>query len=562
MIEARQAWPEEFASRYRELGYWRGETLGQTLRRAAERTPEAIAVVGGEDRWSYAELDARADSLAAGFRALGIAPGERVLVQMPNRATFLSVVFGLFRAGILPVFCLPGHRRSEIAHFVNASEAVGYIVADRHEGFDYRALAAEVAASAPGLRHVIVDGAEAGERGFRVLSEVAAARADRLPDPDPSSVAFLQLSGGSTGFSKLIPRTHDDYLYSVRASAEICRLNERSVFLGVLPIAHNFPMSSPGFLGALHVGAKVVLSPSPAPDVAFRLIEKERVTITSLVPPLAIVWLQAAATTGHDLSSLQLLQVGGAKLPPEIARRIGPAFGARLQQVFGMAEGLVNYTRFEDPDEVVVTTQGRPISPDDEIRIVDDDGSPVLDGAPGHLLTRGPYTIRAYHDGGDANERAFTADGFYRTGDIVSRTESGHLIVHGRATDQINRGGEKVSPDEIEDHLVAHPGVLDAAVVAVPDPWLGERTCAVIVPTGEAPTAAAVRKWIRARGVAAYKVPDRIVFMDAFPETGVGKTSRRELRAAVRAALGNPNRDTAESSPEPARLTPIEVIPR
>jgi 2,3-dihydroxybenzoate-AMP ligase len=161
----------------------------------------------------------------------------------------------------------------------------------------------------------------------------------------------------------------------------------------------------------------------------------------------------------------------------------------------------------------------------------------VPDGTPGHLLTRGPYTIRAYHDAPEANARAFTGNGFYRTGDLVVRRPDGYLVVHGRATDQINRGGEKVSPEEAEEHLLAHPRVHDAAVVSVPDPYLGERSCAFVVPRGEALGVGTLKAWIRSRGLAAYKIPDQVRFVDAFPETGVGKTNRKELRAALRERL-------------------------
>jgi 2,3-dihydroxybenzoate-AMP ligase len=278
------------------------------------------------------------------------------------------------------------------------------------------------------------------------------------------------------------------------------------------------------------------MAPSPDPATCFALIARERVTVTALVPPLALAWLDARRPQ-HDLSSLALLQVGGAKLTPEVARRVGPVLGCALQQVFGMAEGLVNYTRSDDPLDVVIESQGRPISELDEIRVVDEDGEDVAPGELGHLLTRGPYTIRGYY--ADADPASFTPDGFYRTGDVVRRLASGHLVVEGRAKDQINRGGEKIAPDEVEDHLLAHPSVYDAAVVGVPDDRFGERSCAVIVPRDgcEPPTGAEVRRFLRERGMAAFKVPDRVEVVEAFPQTGVGKVSRRALRAAVAASL-------------------------
>jgi len=535
MIPLRQVWPDELAALYRAKGYWRGETFSSLLRDRAAQYPDSVAVVGESERWTYAELLARAEAATAGFLAMGLKPGDRVVVQLPNIPEFLPVVFGLFRARLIPVYALPAHRLTEIAHFVAKAEACAYVIADRRDGFDYRGLARQVKAAASGLRHVIVVG-EAEE--FTPL-RTAPAEPGALPevDADPGEVAFLQISGGSTGLSKLIPRTHDDYLYSVRDSALICGLTPDSVYLNALPAAHNFPMSSPGFLGALYAGAATVMAPSPSPDVCFPLIEREGVTITGLVPPLALLWLQAAARKSHDLSSLQVLLVGGAKFLPEAARRVRDELGCTLQQVFGMAEGLVNYTRLDDDETLIVETQGRPISPDDEILILDDAGAPVPEGQPGNLLTRGPYTIRAYHNEPVANARSFTEDGFYRTGDVVRRTPEGHLVVMGRATDHINRAGEKISAEEVEDHLLAHAQVFDAAVVSVPDPYLGERTCAFLIPDGPAPRAVEIKAWMRRRDIAEFKIPDQIVFIDSFAITAVGKVSRRELRAALRERL-------------------------
>lgn len=498
-------WPEDVAARYRAAGYWRGETFGGMLRDLASRYGDRAALISPTARWSFADLDARADRLAAGLHARGVRPGDRVVVQSPNVPEFYQMCFALFRIGAWPVFALPAHRSAEISYFCEFTEAVAYVCPD-----------AQHAAMAPGTPAIPLD-------------RLAEAEADpvELPGPAPSDVAFLQLSGGSTGLPKLIPRTHDDYIYSFRASAEICELAEDSVYLCALPAAHNFPMSSPGVFGALSAGAATVLAPDPSPGTCFPLIEREQVTITALVPPLALVWMDAAATTACDLSSLRVLQVGGAKFSEEAARRVRPELGCALQQVFGMAEGLVNYTRLDDPEDVVVSTQGRPISPDDEILILDDDGRP---GDYGHLLTRGPYTIRGYWRAGEHNKTAFTEDGFYRTGDIVRRTPTGHLVVEGRAKDQINRGGDKIAAEEVENHLLAHPAIHDASVVAVPDPYLGERSCAYVICRTTRPSRAELRAFLRDRGIAAFKIPDRFEFVDAFPTTAVGKVSKRHLR--------------------------------
>lgn len=530
------SWPKEFADRYRKTGCWRGETFGGCLRERAKRYGERIAITSGDRDLSYTKLDHQADRLAAGFQSLGIKKGDRVVVHLPNIIPFFEVIFALFRIGALPVFALPSHRSSEITYFCQFTEAVAYIIPDTYGAFDYRALAREVKHTVSTLQQVIVAG-DAEE--FIALTALYRETIDQQEAVDPGDVAFLQLSGGTTGLSKLIPRTHDDYIYSLRMSNEICGMNEESVYLAVLPIAHNYPLSSPGVLGTLYAGGRIVLATGPSPDEAFPLIERERATITALVPPLALIWLEAVSSRHDDLSSLQVLQVGGAKFSEEAARRIKPAFGCTLQQVFGMAEGLVNYTRLDDPETTIVSTQGRPMSPYDEIRVVDEDDCDVAPGEVGQLLTRGPYTIRGYYKAEEHNAKTFTADGFYRTGDLVRVNPSGHIVVEGRAKDQINRGGEKIAAEEIENHLLAHEAVLDAAIVSMPDEFLGERTCAFIVPRHREPTASELKKFLKDRGIAAFKIPDRIELIQSFPYTPLGKVSKKALREMITKKLAN-----------------------
>lgn len=551
-------WPADFAERYRAAGYWRGETFGSVLRERAAAHPDRIALVDpapGRRTWTYRQLDEKADRLAAGFQARGIAKGDRVVLQLPNVGELAEVVFALFRIGALPVYALPAHRETEITYFCSFTEAVAYVVPDRHVGFDHRELATLIREKTPTLRHVFVVGdpgehtaladvpcdaatydADPANCGMnQERSETEPEESEEPEGPEPYELAFLQLSGGTTGVPKLIPRTHDDYIYSLRGSDEICGVDEGTRFLVVLPAAHNFPASSPGWLGTLYAGGSVVMCPSPDPETAFPLIERERITMTGLVPPLALVWTDAAPAAEQDLSSLRLVLVGGAKYSEAAARRFEPALGCRLMQVFGMAEGLVNYTRLDDPYETVVTTQGLPISPDDEIRVVDDADQDVAEGEFGHLLTRGPYTIRGYWRAPGHNARAFTEDGFYRTGDIVRRTPTGHLVVEGRAKDQINRGGEKIAPEEVENVILRHPSVHDVSVVAVADDYLGERTLAYVIPRHDAGPLmpVTVKRFVREQGLAAYKVPDRVEFVDAFPQTAVGKVSRTGLRSAA-----------------------------
>ncbi|UOQ42592.1 (2,3-dihydroxybenzoyl)adenylate synthase [Halobacillus salinarum] len=530
-------WPEELAEHYREIGCWRGETFGSMLRQKAELYGNKTAITNGKRKITYAELDMQSNQLAAGFSKLGIQKDNRVVVQLPNDVEFFQVIFALFKIGALPVFALPSHRSSEVEYFCEFTEAQVYIIPDSFDGYDYRKLARKMKDRGFKNLPVIVAG---DPEEFISLSQLFHEPFEKEFEVSSHDIAFLQLSGGSTGKPKLIPRTHDDYIYSLKKSNEVCLMNEESVYLAVLPVAHNFPLSSPGVLGTLYAGGRIVLSSGSSPDEAFPLIEQERVTITAVVPPIAMIWMQAVKSRNWDLSSLKVMQVGGAKFSSESAKNVKPAFGCVLQQVFGMAEGLVNYTRLDDPEDVIVHTQGRPMSPYDEIKIVDEEDQEVERGEVGELLTRGPYTIRGYYKTKAHNAKAFTSDGYYRTGDLVKLDHSGNIIVEGRDKDQINRGGEKIAAEEIENHLLAHPEILDAAVVAMPDEYLGERACAYIIRLDKGkPSPVELREFLNKREIAAYKIPDRFEFVSEFPKTALGKVSKKSLREKIAIQLKN-----------------------
>lgn len=518
----------DLAAGYREAGLWQGVTLGSLLRSAAQTWPSSVAL-RGDAPVTYAELDLAADRMAAGIAELDIAPGDRVVLQLPNTPDFVAVLFGLLRAGAIPVLCLPAHRAAEIGHLAELSGAVGYVIPDTAGGFDYRELARTVRARVASLEHVLVLG-DAAE--FTPLASVPR-DPRRLPEPDPADIAVLLISGGTTGLPKLIPRTHDDYAYNARASAEVCGLAPADTYLVALPAAHNFPLACPGILGTITTGGSIAFTADPSPESAFATIEQHGVTVTALVPPLAQLWTAATEWEDADLSSLRLLQVGGARLPEQPARAITPALGAQLQQVFGMAEGLLNYTRLDDDADLIATTQGRPLSSADEVRVVDGEGKDVAPGVEGELLTRGPYTIRGYYRAPEHNSRAFTPDGFYRTGDLVRQLPTGHLAVTGRIKDVINRGGENVSCDELEEHLIAHPAVRQAAAVGIADEMLGEKVCAALVVDDAMPTLAEIKTFLTGRGLAAFKLPDSVVEAESLPVTPVGKIDKRALAARI-----------------------------
>lgn len=534
-------YPQEFVDKYVSQGYWVGQTLSDFFIECAHQYADNIALICGKQRFSYRELQTQIDQFAVYLNQKGYQVGDSVVIQLPNIAEFFIAYFAALRIGMRPVMSLPAHRHAEVSHFINQTQAKLYICADKFMGYDYRQLAQQCQQRCESLSQVIVIGEITGFEGgiIDAWPDTSKFYHQRVVAPNLTArhVAFFQLSGGSTGTPKLIPRTHDDYLYSVRASAEICELNQHTKMLMVLPVAHNFSMSSAGSLGLFYAGGTLVLSQDPTANTCFALIQQHQISHVALVPALAAAWVEAVQQGADNVfSHLQALQVGGARLADALARQLIEQYDCRLQQVFGMAEGLVNYTRYTDDVEQIIATQGSRISPDDEIKVVDDDDQELPMGEVGHLLTRGPYTIRGYYNAPEHNRNAFTTDGFYRTGDLVRINAEGNIIVEGRSKDQINRGGEKIATEEVEQVLNQHPQVIQSALVSMPDQMLGEKSCAYIQWRMEAqdpsPTRLMMqmRQYVQAYGLATYKIPDRIEFVEDMPYTALGKIDKKALR--------------------------------
>jgi 2,3-dihydroxybenzoate-AMP ligase len=533
MLQGTVDWPEEAAARYRHEGYWDGTTLFDLLARSARRWPDKAALVSRERRISYAQLQLDATRLAARLLALGIAPRDRVVLQLPNVVEFAVVYFALARIGAIPVMALRSHRHAEVRHFLNASGATAYVIPDRVGGFDFRDMAEQLRADAPALRHVIVVGeAAAGQQAYATLMHESGFDEPQVR-VDPAEVGTMLLSGGTTSMSKLIPRTHQDYVLNARLCGCAAGFDESTVFMAILPLGHNYNLASPGLLAALHYGGTVVLAPSPDTDAVFAMVQRERVTVIAAVVPLIATWLGSDVERRYDLSSLKVVQNGGARLAPELRERLRERFGCVPQEIYGTAEGLINMTRLDDDEPLLLHSSGAPVCEADEIRVVDDDGQDVPDGMPGELITRGPYTIRGYYDAPEKNAEAFTPQGFYRMGDIV-RKHGRHVYAEGRKKDFINRGGEKISCEEIENLMFAHPKVRAATLVAMPDPVFGEKACAfVVLHPGQALAFDELIAFLREQQIASFKLPERLEIVPELAVSPVGKILKRQLRESI-----------------------------
>ncbi len=512
--------PPEFAARYRAAGYWEDRTLDEVFSELFAEHAERVALLHADETITYRQLADRRASIAARLHDLGLRRNDRVVMHLPNAPEFLYLYFALQMLGVIPVLALAPHRRLEIDHFVKLTEAVAYFGTDPDLGQTIRD-------ANPGLRHVVM------------MGELSAGSDSARPphvDIDPTDPCCLLLSGGTTGIPKLIPRTHNDYVYNSRAAAAVHYIGRDSCQLAVAPLAHNMPLACPGVQGFLMHGARVVLSEGTRAGEILPLVERHRITHIAAVPALYIRWLADPGAGNHDMSSVELLQSGGQRLQPELRRQMAAFFpNAFVQENFGMSEGTLFFVTKEMPEEARMETVGLPVSPDDEVRLCDESGAEVPDGEVGELTVRGPYTLRGYYRAPEYNERQFTPDGFYRSGDLMRRHPSGAYLVEGRIKDLINRGGEKISAEEIENLILMHPAVRNVACVPFPDPVLGERMCAcVILRSGAHLTLEELAMFLMDLGMAKFKLPERLEVMDDFPLSPFGKTSKKALGEKLR----------------------------
>jgi 2,3-dihydroxybenzoate-AMP ligase len=535
MLDGVVPFPPEFAKRYRDKGYWQDKSLATEFATVFRSFADRVGLIDGDRQFTYADIDRLSDNLALNLLDLGVKPLDRFVPTLPNVAEFVLLYFALQKLGCIPIAALVTHRYSEVSQFVRLSQAVACVYPARNGDFEFAPMIRRVAQENPCMRLAITLGSPGpGEHSLQELIERPAKR----PKGDlarikiePTDPCIFQLSGGTTGIPKLIPRTHNDYAYNSKTAAKVCGVGGESTLLLMLPIAHNLPLACPGIQGFMFNGGKVVLSASTRPEDVFPLVARHKVTHIKVVPALLIRLINSAAVTQHDTSSVRYIQSGGQRLQPEVRLRTKELIpSCFVQENFGMSEGMLYFVRIDDPEDVRLETVGRPISPDDEVRLIDDDGHEVPFGEVGEMCARGPYTLRGYYGAPEHNAKVFTPDGFYCSGDLMRQHPSGNYMVEGRKKDLINRGGEKISAEEIENLILQHPAVQNIACVAMPDPDMGERMCAcVILKSGQSLTLDALVSFLKTKEIAKFKLPERLEAVSDFPLSTFGKVSKKAL---------------------------------
>jgi 2,3-dihydroxybenzoate-AMP ligase len=546
LLEGFTPYKDDDADTYNREGWWPGRTFGDILDRAAERNPDKAAFIDTTHRLTYAQTRDLANKAAIALINMGLSPTDRVLLQLPNWNEFAVVFFGIQKAGAIDTLLIDRYRPYEIGHISRLSEATTWIVAEKYKKIDYLPIINEVLVENPLIKNVILVRGSADSPylsleklidGVRLTAENLNMLSQRRPDP--MQVAHMGPTGGTTGLPKIVPRTHNDLICGSEYCARAWDMSEDDISLIAGPIGHDLSFSK-GFLGSVLTGGTTVFLDFVDLDDICRTIEKEKVTTIVWVPTLAKRLVTFEKLADYDLSSLQRMHCGGGASQPDLIRDVRDKLGCRYHNGYGATEGMTTLTRADDSLETILNTVGKPTCPHDTYKVVDFNGRQLPAGSSGELLIKGPGVFTGYYKNPDENEKVFTADGFFKTGDVAKIDEEGYVTLTGRIKEMINRGGESISAVEIERLISDHPGVQLVAVVPMPDKDLGERACAYVQPLpGVNLDFEAIIAFLKSRQVSVLLLPERIEFVKEIPLTKARKMDKQALIKDITAKVSS-----------------------
>ncbi|MFH1091738.1 MAG: AMP-binding protein, partial [Pseudomonadota bacterium] len=545
MLEGCVPWPDELVKLFKKKGYWEDITIGEHIDRWVEKYADRTAIAYQGRDITYRELDVYVTRLAYHLAQMGIKTYDRVIFQLFNGPEVIYLTYACFKIGAIPICSLATHRWAEISFFAKTTEARAMAIpAGVVMDLDYEEFADELRNAVPSLKFVLTVGRPKRPNMVSINEllekDVDLKKAKKELDkfrPDPMEPAVFQLSGGTTGVPKIIPRTHNDYYYNAKCCALGYDYLETDRVLTPQPMTHNAPLVCQ--IIPVHLTGGAVVPVAPRPENILQAVVQDKVNYL----PLGGYFAKAVLGLPEEVIRKNfsgIRKLWCAMVIPEDLRKLRELMNCDSTQLFGMAEGLCTCTRNPDPLDIQINTQGRPVSEADEVKIIDPETLKELPvGEVGEMVCRGPYTLRGYYKAPERNKDAFVLDGFYRTGDLMKTDELGNLTWVGRIKDCIDRGGEKVNAEEVEEHIRKFSKVKEVAVVAMPDKVMNERICAYVVPRpGQTFTLEELRSFLTTeRRIARFKAPERLEFIEALPVTGVGKLDKKVLRAKIAEVL-------------------------
>jgi cyclohexanecarboxylate-CoA ligase len=524
-------------------GHWRDESLEVYLERWARERPSGTALVDGRGRWSWEALARAVDRVAHGLRAHGLEAGGVLSCQLPNWSEAVVLFLAALRVGAVVNPIPPTYRASELRFMLGLLESQVAVVPAGFRGFDHAGMLAGLRPALPHLRHVFVARGEGpdGTTPLATLTEGAwEARSDRgaLGGMGANRVHEVVFTSGTTGEPKGVMHTQNTTCSTIHRAIERLDLSDRDVILMASTVGHQTGYLY-GYCLSLLLGATTVWMDVWNVEEAARLIEAEGVTATMGATPF--LRDLTYSEPGRDLRSLRLFISAGAPIPRALVRDARARLGCVVSAGWGMTEnGLVTCNGLRDPEEKIFGSDGLPVS-GMELLVVDGAGAAAPAGSEGDLLARGAAQFVGYFRRPEFTADAHTADGWFRTGDRATMDPDGYLTITGRTKDVIIRGGENIPVVEVENLLYTHPKIAGVAIVAMPDPRLGERACAVVVPReGQTLTLTEVVRFLEQHQLARQKLPERLELVSEFPTTPSGKIQKYKLRDLVAQRMERP----------------------
>ncbi|MGI5876716.1 MAG: AMP-binding protein [Dethiobacteria bacterium] len=538
-LEGAHAWPEDLANYYREKKWWLGLTWGDILDRNADMYGSRTAIIDDETSLTWEQFRDKVDRLAWALLELGVKKNDTIVVQVKNNHEYLVSLMAICRIGAVELQALTNHGEREISHFINMTDAVAWIVSLDDKKKDLRSLVSEVKPKFNSLRNVICIGDNIPDGCEDFNKMIAEANPPKNRDfwtsirPDPNHVYLIGLTGGTTGLSKGVPRTYNDHILDGYYWGKSQQLTSEDVGLVLTPAGHNLAHVCVMFPMLLEAGT-IVIANIPNPDRTMEIIQNTKSTFLWCVPTQLSRMLDSPNFDKYDLSSLRFVGSGGAHVPAELIRGLNKRVGCDFVNGFGMIEGPCTCTRLWDTFEAKCNTIGTATCPYVEFKIID----PVTEvelprGKEGEMVAKGPHVFQGYYK--TSREGIYTKDGFFRSGDLAKMDEEGRISITGRIKDVINRGGEMISAREIEEIMMTHARVAEAAVIAMPCPDMGERVC-LYVRTKEGAadlTLEEVQKHCEEAGLAKFQWPERVENLSELPLTNVGKPDKKKMREMI-----------------------------
>lgn len=524
----------DLAVLYRAAGHWRDKTIDHFVERAAELYPDTVAIIDGDRRLTFADVERESLRLAAALYDRGVRPGDVVSFQLPNSAEAVIVFHAIHRVRGVANPIVPIYREREVGFILGQAHTKVAFVPGTHRGFDHQAMYSALRERLPKLELVVTTGRASADGVVDLASLIDSATPElietvrALPRADPDDVCLLLYTSGTTADPKGALHSHNTLVFENSSMIETFGLNERDVVFNPSPVTHVTGVNCALILPFL-LGAPVVLQDVWDPETALTSVLEENASFMIFATPFLRGLLEAATTRGVRTPSVRYIICGGADIPDSLVTRASETLGT-VTRMYGATEGpsVTSANRSDDP-YLRTGTDGRVLAPT-EVIVSDGAGSSAATGIVGEVLWRGPDTCLGYLDA-SLNDEAFTADGFFRSGDLAYFDAQGGIHIVGRIKDIINRSGEKISTHDVENELSEHPAVTEIAVVAGPDPRTGERGCAFVVTRDAVDlTLEEVREFLSARGIAMQKAPESVFVVDSLPKTASGKIQKFALR--------------------------------